>query len=605
MLQDICLDDAAPWKQRYRAPMIPWTQLAKAAPTRGLAVSNRSGVYQLYAWDVPTGVLQQLTDRPEGTLSGGISPDGRSVYYLEDQQGNELGHFVRVPFEGGTPQDLTPHLAPYATRGGTVSQASNLMALTLANAEGHHLCCLEFGPEGTVGTPRRLYQSHSEFWYPVLSHRGECVVIASTARTSKRQFSLLAFDTSRGTQLAELYDSPQGSLQPIAFSPLAGDFRLLATTNRTGFARPLLWNPYTGERTALILDDLEGALVPLDWSPDGERLLLCQFAQAVQQLYLYELMGERLTRLQHPRGTLWGTSFGPQGEIFAHWQDATHPPRLIALDGDTGLQRRTVLTVSEVPPSHPWRSITFTSSDGQTIQGWLGLPEGAGPFPAILKTHGGPFEVETERFSPESQAWLDHGFAYLTINYRGSITFGRAFQEQIWGHPGHWEIEDLVAARAWLIEQRVARADQLLLTGWSYGGYLTLLALGKRPDLWAGGMAGIATADWVLMYEDAAETLKAFDVALCGGTPQEKREQYVASSPITYAAQVTAPVLMIQGRHDTRCPPRQAEMYEAKRKALGKSIEVHWFDAGHMVVPVEQNIVHQERMLRFAYRVLT
>jgi len=161
-----------------------------------------------------------------------------------------------------------------------------------------------------------------------------------------------------------------------------------------------------------------------------------------------------------------------------------------------------------------------------------------------------------------------------------------------------------VAARAWLIAQGIARAEQILLTGWSYGGYLTLLALGKRPDRWAGGMAGTAIADWALQYEEAAETLKAFDVALFGGTPQEKREQYVASSPLTYAAQVTAPILMIQGRHDTRCPPRQAEVYVATMQALGKAIEVHWVDAGHMGVPVEQAITEMEYMLRFAYRVL-
>jgi dipeptidyl aminopeptidase/acylaminoacyl peptidase len=111
--------------------------------------------------------------------------------------------------------------------------------------------------------------------------------------------------------------------------------------------------------------------------------------------------------------------------------------------------------------------------------------------------------VKTERFSPLSQAWLDHGFAYLRINYRGSPTFGRAFQEQIWGNPGHWELEDPVAARAWLVDRGIARAERILLTGWSYGGYLTRLPLGKRPDLWAGGMAGIAIADWTLDYEDA------------------------------------------------------------------------------------------------------
>ena len=164
----------------------------------------------------------------------------------------------------------------------------------------------------------------------------------------------------------------------------------------------------------------------------------------------------------------------------------------------------------------------------------------------------------------------------------------------------------MVAARDWLIEQGVAKPDQILLTGWSYGGYLTLQALGKRPELWAGGMAGVAIADWIVSYEDSADTLRGYLVALLGGTPDEKPEQYAASSPITYAENVQAPVLIIQGRNDTRTPARPVEMYEAKLKTLGKSVEVHWFDTGHMgsFAQVKQSIEHQERMLRFAYRIL-
>ena len=76
----------APWKQRFRVPNT-WTQLAKANPQRGLAISNRSGVYQLYAWDVATGELQQLTTRPTGIIHGVISADGRWVHYLDDKEG--------------------------------------------------------------------------------------------------------------------------------------------------------------------------------------------------------------------------------------------------------------------------------------------------------------------------------------------------------------------------------------------------------------------------------------------------------------------------------------------------------------------------------------
>jgi dienelactone hydrolase len=611
MLRELRVDDAAPWKQRFRAPVILWTQLARAAPTRGLAASNKSGAHQLYAWDVPTGELTQLTDRPEGKPLGVISPDGRYVYYLDDQQGNEIGHYVRVPFEGGEPQDITPDMPPYASFSLVISRAGNLIGFTLANPDGFHLHCIDLGPESTLGKPRLLYQSKSLAFGPFLSHSGEIAVMASTERTGMQHYSLLAFDAATGEQIAELWDGPENSVEAVTFSPVAGDLRLLATTNRTGVKRPLLWNPRTGERTDLVLDELEGEVVPLDWSSDGERILLCEFNYASQQLYTYNLRSRRLTRLDHPSGTFGffggaGTYFGPGSELFAQWQDSTHPPQLIALDGETGVQTRTVLAAGEVPLGHSWKSITFTSSDGQEIQGWLGLPHGEGPFPTILHTHGGPEAVMTETFNAQSQAWLDHGFAYLTINYRGSTTFGREFQEQIWGNPGHWEVEDMVAARNWLVEHGFARPDQILLTGWSYGGYLTLQALGKRPELWAGGMAGIAVADWATMYEDSADTLKGYQVALFGGTPEEKPEQYAASSPITYVENVKAPVLIIQGRHDTRTPARPIQVYEEKMRSLGKPIEVHWFDAGHLgaSAQVEQSIEHQERMLRFAYRIL-
>jgi len=288
------------------------------------------------------------------------------------------------------------------------------------------------------------------------------------------------------------------------------------------------------------------------------------------------------------------------------WQSSLYPQRLLALDEQTGHQRRTVLAAGAAPPGRPWRSVTFPSSDGQEIQGWVALPEGTGPFPAIVDMHGGPMTVTTDLFLPESQAWLDHGFAFLTVNYRRSTTFGRAFEQKIWGDIGHWEVEDLAAGRDWLVEQGIARSDAVFLTGWSYGGYLVLQALGKRPDLWAGGAAGIAVADRAAQYDEASEAHKAGIAALMGGTPWEKPEQYAVSSPITYAERVQAPVLVIQGRNDSRCPARQMELYEAKMRSLGKEIEVQWFDAGHLgaFTQVDRAVEQHEQLLRFALRIL-
>jgi dipeptidyl aminopeptidase/acylaminoacyl peptidase len=603
-LPPLRLDDSAAWKQRFRASRVYWTQIARRSPSRGLAASNRSGIVQLYTWDVPGGGLTQLTDRRTGKAVGLLSPDGRHVYYLDDRDGNEIGHFVRVPFEGGTPEDITPDLPPYAAGGMAISETMNLLACLIAGAEGFQLYCLDLGPAGTLGGPRRVWQSDRIAGGPVLSSGGEIAVVGSTERTGKLAFSLIALDPASGDRIAELWDEPDCSVAPVAFSPAPDDLRLLATTDRSGVKRPLIWDPRTEERTDLDLGGLEGEVGALGWSDDGRSILLAHFSQAVQQLYVYDLGGGALRRLQHPGGTISAAYFAPSGEILAHWQDAAHPPELIALDAQTGARTRTMLAAEEVPPGHPWRSVTFASSDGQTIQGWLGVPDGAGPFPTILETHGGPTAVQTEVFSPLVQAWLDHGFAVLSINYRGSTTFGKAFEEQIWGDLGHWEIEDMAAACDWLVREGISRPDQIFLTGWSYGGYLTLLGLGKRPELWAGGMAGIAIADWAVQYEDSAETLRGYQRALFGGTPDEKPDLYASASPITYAGRVAAPALVIQGRNDTRCPARPMELYEARMRTLGKPIEVEWFEAGHGSLDVEQTIHHQALMLRFAYQVL-
>lgn len=90
------------------------------------------------------------------------------------------------------------------------------------------------------------------------------------------------------------------------------------------------------------------------------------------------------------------------------------------------------------------------------------------------------------------------------------------------------------------------------------------------------------------------------------GTPDERPEQYAKSSPITYVDRVQAPVLVIQGRNDVRCPARPMELYEARMREQGKQIEVRWFETGHVgsAMDVEQGVSDHEAMLAFARRVV-
>lgn len=594
------------WKQRYQIAELRSPQIAGRQPARGLVVSSISGTGQLYAWDVPSGKLRQLTDRPGGTFSGYLSPDGNAVFYLNDQGGDERGHYVRLPWQGGEIQDLTPAVPPYAALYRcAVSDNGAVFAFMPTEAGGFPLSCLDLLADGTVGPPRELYRSPKFIDDVALSSRGEIAVVATTEYAPARQYSLLAFETATSRQIGALSDLPTGSIRAVRFSPLAGDFRLLCSTDRSGFTRPCIWQCQSGERQDLPLAELSGDVEPLDWSREGRYLLLHQTWRARSQLYCYDLQTATLTCLQHPQGAYSSAAFGPQGQIIALWTDSTHNKQVVALDSTTGVKQETLLVAGQTPPARPFTSISVRSADAVEIQGWLAVPDGRGPFPTILELHGGPHVVRTEEYNPDAQCWLDHGYAYLSLNYRGSTTFGREFKERVWGDMGHWEVEDMVAARAWLVQEGISRPDAILVTGASGGGYLTLMALGTHPQLWAGGMALLAPADFTSEFYEGTDWTRGYLTAMMGGTPAEKPEQYLASSPITYAEHVVAPVLVIQGRNDLRCPPRQMQLYAEKMQSLGKQFEIEWCDIGHAGIANEQWIAFQERMLCFAYRILT
>jgi len=425
-VKSVGADHEPGWKTRFRVPVVRSLQVAAGAPERGLVASNVSGTFQLHAWDVPSARLRTLTNRPTGVIAGLLAPDGRFVYYHDDAGGNEMGHFVRIPFEGGAPESITPGVPPYPTFGLAVSGEGNRLGFVTASDTGYHLHLIDVGEGGVLGPLKSIHSSARFLIGPVLSHDGAIAVVATSAGAGSLQCGLVALDTASGRIIDEVRDG-DGHLGAVAFAPSSGDGRLVAYSNRTGVGRPLVLDIARGTRTDIALDELEGEVYPADWSPDGGQVLLVQFARAVQRLHVYDVAERTLTSLNHPNGTYSHAYFAPDGTIHVMWEDSTHPPQVIALDAATGAPARTLLPATDVAPCRPWRSVRFASTDQQQIQGWLAVSDRAGPFPTILHVHGGPEAAMTEVFLPSSQSWLDHGFAFLSINYRGSTTFGRAF----------------------------------------------------------------------------------------------------------------------------------------------------------------------------------
>jgi dipeptidyl aminopeptidase/acylaminoacyl peptidase len=202
-------------------------------------------------------------------------------------------------------------------------------------------------------------------------------------------------------------------------------------------------------------------------------------------------------------------------------------------------------------------------------------------------------------------AWVDAGFAVVEVNYRGSTGYGTRWRDAIEGNPGHTELTDVAAVYDWCVAQRINDPERCVVNGWSWGGYLVLLALGVQPERWAAGIAGVPVADYLRAYADEMEQLRAFDRALFGGSPEQLPERYRAASPLSYVDQVRAPALVLAGENDPRCPIRQVDNYLdalAARASAGEPVEyrVLRFDVGHGSLVVAETIRHTATEIAFA-----
>ncbi len=154
----------------------------------------------------------------------------------------------------------------------------------------------------------------------------------------------------------------------------------------------------------------------------------------------------------------------------------------------------------------------------------------------------------------------------------------------------------------WAVESGLSDPDRCVVAGASWGGYLTLLALGTQPQRWAAGVAGVPVADYVTAYADEMEPLRAFDRALFGGSPSEVPEVYEKCSPITYVDNVRAPVLVLAGDNDPRCPIRQIENYLDRLAQRKADYAFYRYDAGHGSLVVAETVKQTAIEVDFARR---
>ncbi|MFD0775478.1 S9 family peptidase [Streptomonospora algeriensis] len=395
--------------------------------------------------------------------------------------------------------------------------------------------------------------------------------------------------------VADLWDGPGLDLTPVAFEP--DGRRLLVLHERGGRRAPLIWDPVTGAEHD-VDTGLPGEL-GADWTPDAAALLIFQESQGRIRLHRYEPATGTLTALDVPPGVVSAATARPDGTVEYSWSDSQHPPSVRSTTGAAVLEPEG----PAAPPSVPVHDV-YVDGPGGTVHALVCLPEkGERPHPAVFVVHGGPQAQDYDAFMPDVAAWADHGFAVVRVNYRGSTGYGTAWRDALEGRVGITELEDITAVRDQVVGTGLADPGRLIIEGGSWGGYLALLALGRRPDDWSAGIAAVPIADFEAAYADEMEALRAFDRSMFGGSPEEVPELYRSASPITYVAGVQAPVLVLAGENDPRCPIRQVDNYLARLAELGKPHEVYRFDAGHGSFVVEERIRQMAAELDFALRI--
>ena len=576
----------APWRQRFHTTRLGFPSWARDHPDRIVYISNESGKFEVYTWDRRAGARRQLTDRPEGTgfrVPPRLDPSGEHVFWFDDAKGNELGHWRREPFAGGASTALAGDLAPAYSGWLAVGRSVAVLGRSRSD-EGSTMYVLQDG-----APPRRIYAHPQSAHVADLSRDETLVAIAHSEHGDSRNPAVRVIDLS-GEGVAELWDGPGKGLHPHRWSPLAGDPRLLVMHERAGLARPLIFDAATGNDTEIALD-LPGETFA-DWYPDASALLVGHDHRGRVELYRYALATRALDRLDVEPGTIGSARAHPDGDVWYQWSNAATPAEIRSLRHGVLLRPE-----GEIP-----RSVGYTEYDVDGIHGYVARPAGtgAGPHPTYFLIHGGPGAHDRDTFSAVVQAWVDHGFAVVLVNYRGSSGYGKAWRDAIVGNPGLTELADIAKVQDWAIASGLADPRRCLFGGGSWGGYLTLLALGTQPERWALGLASVPIGDYVAAYEDEMEPLKKYDAALFGGTPEAPPERYRERNPITYVEGVRVSVLMLVGLNDPRCPARGVDVYEERLRALGKTFETYRYDAGHGSLVVEEQIRQLERQIAFA-----
>ncbi|MEA5445119.1 S9 family peptidase [Gammaproteobacteria bacterium AB-CW1] len=260
----------------------------------------------------------------------------------------------------------------------------------------------------------------------------------------------------------------------------------------------------------------------------------------------------------------------------------------------------------ELDPQRLYRTepIQVESRDGLELHGYLTTPAGEGPHPTVVVVHGGPHGIRDEwTFNPEIQLLAHHGYAVLSVNFRGSGGYGHEFETMGYRNWGTTMQDDVTDATLWAIEEGHADPDRVCIMGGSYGGYSTLMGLIREPELYACGVSVVGVYDLPLMFEEGDVTESSQGIRTLERYLGTDEEDLIARSPARQVEKIEAPLYISHGGQDVRAHISHYNFLKEQLDEAGIEYESRLFpEEGHGYYKVENRKLYYGDVLDFLKR---
>jgi dipeptidyl aminopeptidase/acylaminoacyl peptidase len=554
---------------------------------------NHTGRYEVYLLHLITRELVQLTRDGASNTCPRFSPDGSKLLYARDHDGDERWDFYLLDFETQHTRCILQQKASgYASA--SWSPDGRWLLMTSAVDGRFTLCRCEIDTGAlTPLTSHAFNDDRGE-----ISLDGEWIAFDAHTTGQDRGLFVTRADGSQLHRLP-LQDAANPKWSPggqhIAFSAMRESDDVGVFDLETGSVRWLAASRW----------DEWGAT----WSPDGKFLAYIENEDGSHSIHVVHVeTGERITTIAPEDGVIESAMFARGGNsIVFTFSNHRTPNSLWEYRFDTRRCEQLTPALAGVDRDGfiaPY-FVRYAGDDGVTVPAIVYVSRTAGrDTSAILLIHGGPTWAYTNFWNPAAQHFAQMGYTVIGPNYRGSTGYGRVYQNLNRYDVGRGDMLDCIAGVEWLLREGMASRAKLGVTGASQGGYMTMMCLAKHPDYWTAGSSVVGFFNYLTEFETEREDLRYWDLQNMGDPSKpEDAERYRDRSPIFFIDAIQAPVQLIAGRRDPRCPASETEQVHKALISRGIPVEMTIYeDEGHGFGKIENRIDAYRRRAEFFSR---